>query len=89
MLRFIFSNFYRERAGYSPLSFDQFENAYIRGRLMQRLSWRRDMTWELMMRGYTTASIYGDRAKALSCLAAAATLRPDRALRRAMRLFQT
>lgn len=88
MLRFIFCNFYRERDGHPPLSFEQFEETYTRGQFMQRLLWRRDMTWELMMRAHTTASIYGDRVRSLSYLTAAATLRPDRALRRALRALQ-
>jgi glycosyltransferase involved in cell wall biosynthesis len=85
MQRFIYHNFYAERAGRPPLTYEAYL-AREQGRpVMDRLRTRLALASEYCYRAYTAARVEGRQAKAAVYLAAASSLRPKKALRRGLR----
>ena len=82
---FVYHNFYRELDGYAAVSYEEFLASQARLPLARRLRLAREHASELLYRAYTSDLVAHRPIRAASYLAAAAALRPWKALRRGWR----
>jgi len=84
-LRYVFHNFYAAREGRPPISYGEFQ-AYLKCRPVgARLRSGCDYVSEVLYRSSTVALVDGKRLRAALSLAGAAALKPQKAIRRALR----
>jgi glycosyltransferase involved in cell wall biosynthesis len=82
---FVYYNFYRERDGQSAESYEEFLASRARLPIAGRLRFAREQVSDALYRAYTTELVAHHPVRAASLLAAAAALRPWKALKRASR----
>lgn len=82
---FVYHNFYRELEGYAAVSYEEFLAGQARLPLPRRWRLAREHASELLYRAYTSDLVAHRPIRASSYLAAAAALRPWKALRRGWR----
>lgn len=82
---FVYHNFYRELEGYAAVSYEEFLAGQARLPLPRRWRLAREHASELLYRAYTSDLVAHRPIRAASYLAAAAALRPWKALRRGWR----
>ncbi len=84
-LRYIFHNFYAERDGEAPISYDAFLRRQAELPLAAKLKLRLAFASDCLYRAYTAANLEGRKGLALLLLGVASSLRPVRAVRRGLR----
>jgi hypothetical protein len=83
--RYVFHNFYAERDGRKPITYDAFLALQARLPIASRLRTKLLIASEYLYRAHTAANVDGRRTQALFLLGAASSLRPAKALRRGLR----
>jgi glycosyltransferase involved in cell wall biosynthesis len=82
---FVYHNFYRERDGRPPVTYEEYLAGRARLPIVGRLRFAREYASEVLYRAYTSALVAHHPIRATSYLAGAAALRPWKALRRGWR----